>query len=432
MRALCLIFLLSIILITPRLYSGDEIQYFAYLRSSWKDNDLHFQNEYEWLYNRAPAKQENFKKAFIERVNLTGYARNDAPIGCAILWAPFFAAADLIARLYGSYPSDGFSFPYIFAICFASAFYGFLGFALQFKMARSYFGSWNSFWAVLTLWFGAHAVFYMYVTPPMSHATSIFTTSLFLFSWFRIRQYDSIGWWFLLGAVGGLAAIVRWQDATFLLIPLLDRKPLRLKAAVLIGAALVFLPQLYVWKLLNGELKPYSTGNLKGKFFWYGKYFFPVLFSTYHGLFIWTPVIGLCLIGIYFLVKRDKLFWLPVLVFLVQFYFIICLDTWQGGAGFGLRYIMSCTPIFSLALAALFQHWRRPFVPAVSLFFVVWNLFMVVQASTGMIPRDGHFPISMMLRNQFLEVPRRIGDIASRYLFQRSSFYEQGKVESKP
>lgn len=429
---LCLIFILSLILLTPRLYSGDEIQYFAYLRSVWKDADLHFQNEYQWLYNRAPAKQENFKKAFIDRLNNTGYARNDAPIGCAILWAPFFAAADLFVKVTGSYPADGYTFPYIFAICFASAVYGFAGFLLQYQVARKYFGSRDSFWAVVTLWFGAHAVFYMYVTPPMSHATSIFTTSLFLFYWLRIRDRNSVSSWFFLGAIGGLAALVRWQDASFFLIPLLDRNGLRAKAAVLAGAILLFLPQLYVWNVLNGELNPYSTGNLKGKFFWYGKYFVPVLFSTYHGLFIWTPVIALCLIGFYYLIKTNRIFWLPVLVALFQLYSIMCLDTWQGGAGFGLRYVMSCSAVFTLGLAALYHQWaRKMLVPAVSLFFIVWNLFMVVQASTGMIPRDGHFQLSKMLRNQVVEVPGKIGDIASRYLFNRSSFYEE-KVERKP
>jgi hypothetical protein len=433
MRALSIIFLLSLILLTPRLYSGDEIQYFAHLRSAWKDTDLHFQNEYQWLYAQSPGKQENFKKAFIDRLNKTGYARNDAPIGCAILWAPFFAIADLYVRITGSFPANGYSFPYIFAICFASAFYGFLGFLLQYKMARVYFGDWDSLWAVITLWFGAHAVFYMYVTPPMSHATSIFTTSLFLFVWLQIRERGSIRSWFLLGAVGGLAALVRWQDASFLLIPILDRNGWKEKGAVILGAALVFLPQLYVWQLLNGEFNPYSTGNLKGKFFWYAKYFLPVLFSSYHGLFIWTPVIALCFIGIYYLIRKNRIFWLPAVVVLFQLYSIMCLDTWQGGAGFGLRYVMSCTAIFTLGLAALYHQWSRVWLaPAVSVFFVVWNLFMVVQASTGMIPRDGHFSIPQMVRNQFVEVPQKIGDIASRYLFHRSSFYEDRKVERRP
>lgn len=423
LAVLCVLFLLSTVLITPRLYSGDEIQYFAFLRSAWKDGDLQFVNEYRWLVSRSPAKQQNFQHAFVDHPNVSGYARNDAPIGCAVLWAPFFGLADAYVKLTGVYPADGYSFPYILMICFASALYGFIGFALQYALARRWCGQWNAFWATLTMWFGAHAVYYMYVTPPMSHATSIFTTSLFVYAWFRVRESTSLRDWILLGMIGGLAAIVRWQDALFLILPALDRAPFRLKLAALGAAFIVFVPQLWVWKILNGEFNPYSTGNLKGKFFWYAKYLLPVLFSSYHGLLLWTPVVGLCFAGFYFLLRKDSVFRLLLLTFLVQFYFIVCIDTWQGGAGFGLRYIISCTVIFTLALAALYERCPRKIAPGVSALFIVWNLFMVIQVATGMIPRDGHFPVSTMLYNQFVEVPRKLGDIAYRYFFDRSSFY---------
>jgi hypothetical protein len=48
----------------------------------------------------------------------------------------------------------------------------------------------------------------------------------------------------------------------------------------------------------------------------------------------------------------------------------------------------------------------------------------VIQVATGMIPRDGHFKVSQMLHNQFVEVPRRLGDITYRFVFKRSSFYK--------
>jgi len=115
---LCLLFLATIPLITSRIYSGDEIQYYAYLRSAWMDHDLQFANEYQWIVDQAPAKQQHFKQAFLDQKNETGYARNDAPIGCAILWAPFFLLADLFARISGS-ATNGFSAPYIRMICFA-------------------------------------------------------------------------------------------------------------------------------------------------------------------------------------------------------------------------------------------------------------------------------------------------------------------------
>ncbi|MCI0444654.1 hypothetical protein L0152_15785, partial [bacterium] len=68
--------------------------------------------------------------------------------------------------------------------------------------------------------------------------------------------------------------------------------------------------------------------------------------------------------------------------------------------------------------------WQSKLVPAVSIFFIIWNLFMVIQVGTGMIPRDGHFKVSQMLRNQFVEVPRKLGDITYRFIFKRSSFYK--------
>jgi hypothetical protein len=298
-------------------------------------------------------------------------------------------------------------------------------------MLRDFFSEWVSFWAVLTLWFGAHAVFYMYVTPPMSHATSIFTTSLFLFTWYRLRDRDSVQAWMVIGIIGGIAALVRWQDALFMLIPILDRKSLRLKAACIAAAIIVFIPQLWIWWKLNGAINPYSTGNLKGKFFWEAKYFLPVLFSTYHGLLLWTPVIGLCILGFIFLVRTNKIFWLLVAVFLVQFYLIICIDTWQGGSGFGLRYLISCTAVFTFGIAALYARFSDRMLPLISIFFIIWNIFMVIQVSTGMIPRDGHFEVSRMLRNQFVEVPKRLGDIAHRYFTNRSSFYQSEKKKKK-
>ena len=42
---LVLVFILSLPAVTQRLYAADEIEYFAYLRSLWFDQDLSFENE---------------------------------------------------------------------------------------------------------------------------------------------------------------------------------------------------------------------------------------------------------------------------------------------------------------------------------------------------------------------------------------------------
>ena len=49
-------FVITLPLITPRIYASDEVQYFAYLRSLWFDHDVSFENEYQYFYDRGIAK----------------------------------------------------------------------------------------------------------------------------------------------------------------------------------------------------------------------------------------------------------------------------------------------------------------------------------------------------------------------------------------
>ena len=53
---LVLVFILSLPAVTQRLYAADEIEYFAYLRSLWFDQDLSFENEYQYFYDRNIAR----------------------------------------------------------------------------------------------------------------------------------------------------------------------------------------------------------------------------------------------------------------------------------------------------------------------------------------------------------------------------------------
>ena len=92
------LFLLSLPAVTTRIYSSDEIQYFAYLRSLWFDRDLSFENEYRYFYDRGIAQSEGFHETFLERQTEAGRRVNFGTIGCAILWAPFYAVGDLVAR----------------------------------------------------------------------------------------------------------------------------------------------------------------------------------------------------------------------------------------------------------------------------------------------------------------------------------------------
>ena len=96
---LVLLFGASLPAVTTRLYSSDEVQYFAYLRSLWFDQDVSFENEYRHFYDRGIAQSQGFHEAFLERTTPAGRRINFATIGSAILWAPFYGVADAITRL---------------------------------------------------------------------------------------------------------------------------------------------------------------------------------------------------------------------------------------------------------------------------------------------------------------------------------------------
>ena len=137
-RLLVLLFVLSLPAVTPRIYASDEVQYFSYLRSIWFDHDVSFENEYRHFYNAGIAASPGFHETFLERTTETGRRINFATIGPALLWAPFYAAADVIVRLLNgagrSIAANGYSAPYVAAVSYGSAFYGWLAIYLSARL----------------------------------------------------------------------------------------------------------------------------------------------------------------------------------------------------------------------------------------------------------------------------------------------------------
>ena len=89
-------FVITLPLITPRIYASDEVQYFAYLRSLWFDHDVSFENEYQHFWDAGVARSQGFHETYLERQTETGRRISFATIGAAILWSPFYAVADAL------------------------------------------------------------------------------------------------------------------------------------------------------------------------------------------------------------------------------------------------------------------------------------------------------------------------------------------------
>jgi hypothetical protein len=450
---LCL-FLISLPAVTPRIYSSDEIQYFAYLRSLWFDHDVSFENEYRYFYDRGIARSEGFHETFLERTTPTGRRINFGTIGCAILWAPFYAGGDVAARLMRSagrsIEIDGFSTPYIAAVAYGSAFYGAAALALAI-LAAGRLGL-HAIGAALAVWFGTPLLFYMYIAPPMSHACSAFAVALFVYTWLRVRETWSTRGALALGAAGGLMAIVREQDVFLCAGPALDfvlwvltsfrsgalrpadliKKVIGPVAAAAAAFAVVFLPQALAYLALNGRVGP--SPLVTRKMNWMAPHALQVLLSPEHGFFVWTPLAAMAIAGLALMATRAlpagdrrRVALCTLVMAALQIYVSGSVESWTVAGGFGQRRFVALTALLVIGIAALLAFPRRVSarraVTAAIVVAVYWNIALTVEFAVGLMDRQKMSP-GQNAYDAFVTLPMELPSLAYRYLFNRSSFYQ--------
>lgn len=181
-----------------------------------------------------------------------------------------------------------------------------------------------------------------------------------------------------------------------------------------------------MYRILHGTFGP--TPFVVDKFASYPIHAGEVLFSGFHGLFSWSPITLVGVLGLIALARRSGRLSLALFaVFAAQVAVVGSYDTWWGGASFGARRFINCMPIFALGLAALLDRLRpqahRVMVGVIAL-LILWNFGLAVQYGTGLIPRDQPVEMMTIVRNQVFEVPRRLAGIAWRFITDRSSFYQ--------
>ena len=459
--ALTLVFLISLPAVTVRLYASDEIQYFAYLRSAWFDGDLSFDNEYHYFYDRNIARAHRFKEAFLDVTTVTGLRRNFAPAGSALLWAPFYVVADAgvrIARVFGAtVPADGFSRPYLAAITYGSAIYGFIALLLSALAARRIVDT--SATAIAAIWLGTPLLFYMYVAPGFSHACSAFAVAAFVFTWLNVRGAWTPGGVASLGALAALMGMVREQDLFIALGPAIDyvvtnRQALKagrtslgrvIGNAVLgcMATAVCFLPQAYAYLTLYAHIGP--SPEVQQKMTWTAPNAWRVLASPDNGWFFWTPLAIPALIGLVALAfgavghrssagsrgvgDADRR-WIGLMcLFMIgtQIYVAGSLDTWAGAGSFGQRRLVGLTIFLVIGLAVVL-HLVRDRLPRMALMALValsvwWNLGLTAQFGMNLMDRRRVEP-ARNAYNSFVTIPLELPRLAYRYAFDRESFYQ--------
>ena len=465
--ALILAGVLALPLATSRLYASDEIQYFAYLRSLWFDRDLSFDNEYRHFYDRGIAVAWTFRESYLERTTATGLRYNYGTIGAAILWAPFYAVADAAVRVGRALgvpvAADGFSRPYLRAIAYGSAVYGFLAVCLAVVAARRLLGEGHL--AGAAIWVGTPLLHYMYVAPGFAHACSAFAVALFVSAWLVVRERWSTRGLMVLGACSALMTMVREPAVFFVIGPAIDyvwslidagrqdrwervRALLARLAAGTATAFVCYLPQIGAYITLYGGLR--SPYTLDDRMLWYAPHFADVLASQQHGFFFWTPLAAVALAGLGWFTAtgagrsdpaRARRVGICLLaMFAGQAYIAGAITRWTLAGSFGQRRFVGTTIILAIGLAAAIRWGRsmtsaRPFLRAAGAVALAaciwWNLGLMAQYGASLMNRR-QLEVPRNAYLSFVVLPRRLPELAYRYLFERSSFYQDPERYREP
>ena len=336
-RWLVFIFLASLPLMNPWV-RGDGIGYYALARAPLIEHSLDFVRDYQ--SGNASFRDARIDENGVPRPSFrtpTGHLDNHFTVGPAILWGPFLLIAHagvLLARVMGSHvAADGFSAPYRFAMAFGTALYGFVGLLLANRLASKYVDGCSAFLATICIWWSSSLPVYMYFNPSWSHAHSAFTVALFLWYWHQTRVQRTTRQWCFLAVIAGLVLNVYYANVTVLIVLLVEavgqylaafrsRAPVegssmnpssgsisvaRLVANhLLFGVILIlcFLPTFITRYVIYGS--PLESGYIPlSDWAWRSPYFFSVLFSSDHGLFVWTPVVILAVAGLLVFRRRQ-------------------------------------------------------------------------------------------------------------------------------
>ena len=350
----------------------DAVSYYIYARSVVFDRDLQFENDYQLSY---PTAGEHFAYKALDQVKTeTGRVANLFAVGTALLWLPWLTVLRVAALFL--FPVEvgltGYERFFVSNLAALSALFGFLAILLSYCVAQGAINRRLALVSAATLMFATPMLYYQFREPMYSHTASALAVSLCVFVWWRRHDTKVTAWHALgLGALIGLAGLVRWQNLAYLLLPFMSslmlwvKEPERrsrqvwgpaLQNLLLSGVAAlaVFTLQMAMWRVLYGSFITIPQGNTFID--WRASFLIPLLFSSFRGLLPWMPVFFLALIGLLALSKRKPLLGLPLLLMLLLAIYINgSTRDWFAGGGYGPRRLTSELVIFVVGYAAFLK-----------------------------------------------------------------------------
>ncbi len=321
--------------------------------------------------------------------------------GTALLISPFFLLASFIAQLF-NLPHQADAEIFQKTISLAALFYLLLGSCFLIRLFKHLHLNKISILGSLTLiLFATNLLAYSLFHPAMSHVYSFCAISGFLWATNRYIATNKNKFLLISALFYGLIYLIRpvngviilfvpffFSDFSALLVFLKSKlRQLLIFAGIFITICLV---QNMLWFIQCGSffIKAYPYEG----FYWLHPQIYQVLFSFRKGLFIYSPVLLICLLGMVTIFKENRFKSIVGLFFILMITYIIsswwC---WSYFDGFGMRPFIDYFAVFALFLAYLFNKirpWLRIVVMTMGGFCIVFNLFQTWQYTKGIIHSD--------------------------------------------
>ncbi len=397
--------------------SVDAKGYYSYLPAVFVYSDLSFGF---W----KDMQKKYFPKAKIEswhdyRNKAEGSYVNKYYAGTAILQLPFFLTAHAITISQGG-DVDGYSWYYQVLINIGTICYLIIGLLLfnQFLKANQ-INRWKRLLTLYVTAFGTNIAVYCFDDPAMSHIYSFAAVSLFMVLSDKFFRQNSMKTLFFAAVIFGLIVLIRPINGLVIFsLPFLagthekfvkgfdfiKNKPVSILVSALLFFAVVGI-QLIIYKIQTGNFIVYSYKDEGFNFL--DPNIFNILLSYKKGLFVYTPLAGIALIGLFFMKRYRGLALGGFLFFLT--YVLSCWYPWWYGGSFSSRVYIEYFPYIFFAFAVLISKINKkiilvPFL-ALTLFLTLHNQQQIILYRWGMIHWDS------MTKEKYWEASWKAGDM---------------------
>jgi hypothetical protein len=300
------------------------------------------------------------------------------PAGTSILQIPCFLVAEAAAataNLFGAgLPMHGHTYFHERITFLGSLLAGFFTLVFGYRIARRRVSETAALWGAVLAGVSGPILFYSVINPSYAHSWTAGTVALALDTWDRTRGREDLRRWIAIGLTFGLAALSREQEIIFTLAPAIEATALvvghlrerrvgaalRLSVHALLAGfltLLVLFPSLLANKVVFGSYLANPSGAHYMR--WSSPFFWETLFSVRNGLFIWTPLCYLGIVGLFAAPRSAR----PFAALLLAMFLA---DTWVNGSAwaywsdysFSNRRFVDCTVLFVIGIGFVVERLR--------------------------------------------------------------------------